>query len=257
MSNDVYAKALIRGRTWMAGCANPDGGYGYTIDRASAGEPTVLAVAAGLPCPDWLSKCEGYARLLVPAAIHSVSPEISAPFVRYIIETEANQTPATDFDGMIPGWSWVVGTAAWVAPTAYALLSLQRANAGKARVTQGMSMLRDRQSSDGGWNYGNPRVQGVDLAGQVVPTAWAVMAMSAGEETTRGFEFLQQVLDAHSTMGLALTALARAKHGLDEGGFVAPLASRIGPTGVRGRIDLTALAVAAIAAFEEDRHVFW
>ena len=58
-------------------------------------------------------------------------------------------------------------------------------------------------------------------------------------------------------MGRALTALARAKHGLDEGGFVAPLVARISEQGVRGRVDLTALAVAAIAAFEEKRHVFW
>ena len=177
--------------------------------------------------------------------------------MQYIIDTEANKTPATDFDGKIPGWAWVDGTAAWVAPTAYALLSLKRAHAGKTRIEQGLAMLRDRQSSDGGWNYGNPRIQGVDLAGQVVPTAWAVMALPSGEETDRAFDFLQQVLTAQSTMGLALTALARAKHGLDAGGFVAPLVTRIGDTGVRGRIDLTALAVEAIAAFEEERHVFW
>ena len=44
---------------------------------------------------------------------------------------------------------------------------------------------------------------------------------------------------------------------VDEGGFVAPLVTRISEKGVRGRVDLTALAVAAIAAFEEQRHVFW
>ena len=251
--------ALTRGRRWVGAQQNADGGFGYRPGNASAAEPTILALAAGLaPDLDWISQnCDGYSALLLPAIAYDQYPDLCAPFLGRIERQEANKTEATDFDGSIPGWGWVENAAAWVEPTAYGILSLSKSNRGSERVSQGRSLLIDRQCADGGWNYGNPRVTGVELEGQLVPSGWAVMALEASAVSKAGLLYMNMAFKTPSTLSLSLGALARARHGLDDGGFLTPLAERITEEGVRGRLDLTTMAIAALSAHLEDSHVFW
>lgn len=257
--NTAQHDAMMRGRRWVADQQNADGAFGYRPGNKSAAEPTILALAAGLvPDLDWVSKnCDGYAALLLPAIAYDEYPALCTSFLDEIEEQEAKKTPATDFDGSIPGWGWVAQTAAWVEPTSYGVLSLSKSNRGSKRVSQGRELLTDRQCEDGGWNYGNPRVTGVELAGQLVPSGWAVMALEASDVSKAGLAFMNLALKTPSTLALSLGALARARHGLDGGGFLAPLAARITDTGVRGRLDLTTMAVAALSAHIEGKNVFW
>jgi hypothetical protein len=59
-----------------------------------------------------------------------------------------------------PGWPWVTGTAAWVAPTALAMLALQQECGrhpdprSQLRIDQGRRYLLLHMCGQGGWNHG-------------------------------------------------------------------------------------------------------
>ena len=90
---------------------------------------------------------------------------------------------AVEFNPKLLGWPWQAGTSSWIEPTAHALMALGRVVgrvdlAGlEGRIDVGKRMLLDRQSSDGGWNYGNRRVLGADLPSYPETTALALMAL--------------------------------------------------------------------------------
>jgi len=86
------------------------------------------------------------------------------------------------------GWGWTPRTSSWVEPTSFALIALREAdpqylpkNAAERR-TLAISLLYDRMCPGGGWNCGNPRVYGVDGDALVLPTCWALLALSDAEE---------------------------------------------------------------------------
>lgn len=251
--------ALARGRAWLAGARNADGSWGYLPGGAGRPEPTLLVATAGLPlASDWLSARDpGWAGLLIPAIAWDIDRALSEHWTGRILQTVSSPVQGVPwYDATIPAWSWRPGTAAWVEPTCYAMMSLRRAGQGTARIADGERLLMDRQCADGGWNYGSPRVLGEELDGGFSETAWAVLALTPGAPANRGLEFLKGVVSAPSTLSLALAALAAHKHGQDARPYVAALLPRLGPEGARRRVDWTALALAAIAAVREDAHVF-
>lgn len=255
------AEAVARGRRWLSSSRNDDGSWGYLPDQSGRPEATILAAAAGLPvATHWLRDHDlGWAQLLLPAAIGDADPELTRSAVEGILATESVRTPdAKGFDGNILGWSWVPGTAAWVEPTAYAVVSLSRAgHRDHPRAEAGRALLRDRQCSDGGWNYGNPSSMDKELAGQLGPTGWATLALPPSEAAERGLAFLARALDEPSTLALSMAALAHVRHARPAEAYTDALAERLGEHGVRSRVDLTALAVAAMACVAEERRVFW
>jgi Prenyltransferase and squalene oxidase repeat len=82
------------------------------------------------------------------------------------------------------GWGWTPHTASWVEPTSFALLALREADPrhlpknATERRDLAISLLYDRMCPGGGWNCGNPRVYGVDGDALVLPTCWALLALS-------------------------------------------------------------------------------
>lgn len=263
----MASDAAARARDWLEKNRGSDRAFGYLPGQPSRGEPTVLAEAAGVQAPlSWLSSADlGYSRYLLPAVVagRSEAAALSAKTVDEILllrgKTFETDKSVVAHDTTIPGWSWVDGTAPWVEPTAYAVISLKRA--GKAdsdRVRDGVALLRNRQCTDGGWNYGNTRIYTNQLEGDFSPTGWTLMALPPGPEIDRGFEFMSTVRDHPSTDGLALLILAMVAHRRDPAEFVALLAGRQAADGsfARGRVDWTALACAALAAADEGTHVF-
>ena len=89
------------------------------------------------------------------------------------------------FDARKYGWPWVPGTASWVAPTAMALIALERLRRRglvrggelQRRLRLGTEMLIDRACPGGGWNAGNAVVYGVPLRPHVDTTALALLAL--------------------------------------------------------------------------------
>ncbi len=258
---DPLNDALLRGRAWLTSTRNADGSWGYLPDQEGRPEPTLLAAAAGAGLASaWLDGAElGWAELLLPAVAWEADRALAKRSLDRVLAAQAELTDAEGFDGQIPGWSWVDGTAAWVEPTSYALCSLQKAGfAGHDRAVRGRELLIDRQCSDSGWNYGNPETLGTRLEGQIAPTAWACLALPIGEEAAaRGLVFLGRAISQPSTLALALGALAFARHNRDPAPFTTRLAPRLDSGSIRDRVDLTALAVAALAAHLENERVFW
>jgi hypothetical protein len=89
------------------------------------------------------------------------------------------------FDPRKYGWPWVPETVSWVAPTAMALIALERVKGRELvlggelqrRLRLGAEMLIDRACPGGGWNAGNAVVYGVPLRPHVDTTALALLAL--------------------------------------------------------------------------------
>ncbi len=88
-----------------------------------------------------------------------------------------------EMDLEVEGWPWRASTAAWVEPTAHALVAL-RLSAAKtglesveSRLRDGEKLLMDRRCSDGGWNYGNKLVLGQALGSYPECTGLGLMGL--------------------------------------------------------------------------------
>jgi hypothetical protein len=120
--------------------------------------------------------------------------------------------PLVPIDPTTRGWGWTQGTAAWVEPTAWAILALRRLRPGDPAIADGLRTLADRECAGGGWNYGNRVVYGVDLEPFVQTTATAMLALqgSSSELVERGRRLLldRWRLEAGGlSLALALAAL--------------------------------------------------
>jgi len=252
------ASARERGEAWLQATVNPDGSWGYHPGAPGQPAPTIFAALAGLPLAlGWLQQAElGWAGRLLPALLwnRDEARSLCETCLQRLLE-ERSQTLDAEvaFDTSIPAWGWVPGTAAWVEPTAHALLSLRRAGQVEhLRAADAIRLLLDRRCTDGGWNYGNPSMLGKELESQAIPTAWALLALSGlpscAWATAAGYTWLVQALRATpSSHALALQVLAAGSLGQDPRSAQAELAARQGADGAWfGRCDITALSVLAL-----------
>jgi len=260
-------EALAKARRALGAARNPDGSLGHLPGQPGHLEPTLLSCAAGLAPPlAWLrAQPWGWGALLLPACLanHADAADITGDTIEQMLARQGEPTEDPDgmlgFDPTLTAWPWVDRTAPWVEPTAYAVLSLKRAGRGAhPRVAQGEALLRDRQCSDGGWNYGNPAVLGAELESYLPPTGWAVLALPGGAVAERGLDRLLAATTQRSTMTLSLALLAHTRHGRDapEALVSALLARQRGDGSFGGRCDWTALATCAIAAVAGEPHPF-
>lgn len=260
------ATARDRALAFLAARRNADGSWGYLPGQAGLPEPTLLAAAAGAEVSlDWLAGAPlGWTELLLPAAL-SRRAEAAAlrdralATIRSLVGVTGEADRALiDQDLTIPGWPWVADTVAWVEPTAYAMLSLKRTGHGdEPRVRDGERLLADRQCADGGFNYGNPRVRGLQLEGDLSVTGWAAMAMAPGPACDRALEFLMGARAHPSASTLSLAVLARVARGRSVEDLPERLVARQADDGsYGGRCDRTALAACALGAVAEGTHAF-
>ena len=256
MNAGPVGEALAAGRAWLAGARGADGSLGYEPGQEGRPEPSLLLAAAGLPAPvAWLeARPLGWAGRLAPALLRgeAAADGLRSRELALLLAGRAEEAPG---DEGIRGWGWVEGTAPWVEPTACALLSLRAAGLLPcAQAAEAERFLLARRCATGAWNYGDPRSLGRDLAPQVVPTGWALLALAGLPASvpacTEAFAWLDaRVRGLPTAQGLALRVLAGVALGLGDGGAAARLAgSRRADGSWLGRADLTALACAALAA---------
>lgn len=239
-----------------------EGGWGYQAGSALQLEPTLYAVAGGFPLPrDMVVNVQGgWGLLLLPAFLWPQAPELCTEALHWI-QTHRS-TPGADvmgFNATLLGWNWIDGTAAWVIPSCWAMLSLARAGQAPELRAEGQRLLLDRQCKDGGWNYGNPRMLDNELPAMPETTAWSMLALQAvgyqGPALQSANQALEKVLEMPGIPSLALAILARQRLGGEMAALGAALAGRIAAGGLRGRVDWAALSLLAWDA-EEGRNVF-
>ena len=146
-----------RGVRWLQAVRRPDGGWPPQpgIDQST----WVTALVALLP-PEHLGQSvhAGAIRWLMGMA----GAESAATY--RLREWLLGHAPLAGEDP--PGWPWVPGTAAWVAPTGLAILALEaeyRRNPRpdlKLRIGAGRQFLLHRVCQGGGWNHGSTHALG-------------------------------------------------------------------------------------------------
>ncbi len=252
-------------REWLLRARHADGSLGYAPSDPGVPEPTLHAVAAGLPVPTaWLSTAElGWSTWFAPAALLG-RPEAD-PVRQAAIATTLTAKGKTvtetvgDYDGTIAGWTWIPDTFSWVEPTAWAIVGLSASGHGEhERVRQGRRLLRDRQGADGGWNYGNPNVLGAQLPAYPHSTAIALLALPPGPDADRAWTCLERIVSTlPSALNLALSVLASVAHHRDPTAFADSLAARQRSDGsLTGRNHIDALALLAMTASQTGSHPY-
>jgi hypothetical protein len=137
------------------------------------------------------------------------------------------------------GWPFFPGAAAWVTPTAFGVLALEKARRSEAtsgvqqRILIGREFLMDRICKDGGWNYGRSNVLGVDAPSYPETTGQALLALNqvrspqldralnAAEEEARscqsseGLSWLQLGLQAHGVVAAGPSRNLVCRHVVD------------------------------------------
>ena len=200
----------------LAGKQNPDGGWPY--GRGSSWtEPTVYAILAMLAIGEkvrarrgvaWLKEMErpdggwrphrGVEESTWVTALAALVPEeelgasAHARAIGWLIDAagvESSRTArlrrwlmgyAADPDLEFAGWPWLEGSAAWVGPTAVAILALdkeKRLPRARRRVAEGRRFLMRRRCSAGGWNYGSPHALGYPTKEYPETTGMALAAL--------------------------------------------------------------------------------
>lgn len=118
------------------------------------------------------------------------------------------------------GWGWTPDARSLVEPTARVLLAVNAVTPRDVRTRrEAIGLLRERQCSDGGWNYGNASQIDVDLRGYAQTTAIALVSLQRVEEpfVATAIEFLRRTWrdepGGHTT---AQALLAFRLHGIDD-----------------------------------------
>ena len=185
-------------RAWLARAQRRDGGFAAADGRPES--PSVAALAALALADDPGSSSRAFAHALANRA------------------STVGESGSGDQNGR-DGWGWTNDTYAWVEPTSRILLATKVLRAGdSATRAEALRILRERQCVDGGWNYGNTSVKGVDLRGYAQTTAVALMALQgdAPSLVDPGLRFLEKRWrDEPGGLTLAQSAVALDLHRAD------------------------------------------
>ncbi|MCS6863845.1 MAG: DUF362 domain-containing protein [Gemmataceae bacterium] len=213
-----YSELLSR----LVACANPDGGWGYQVGKASHPEPTCLALLAlrtapeafaaaisaglaalerhrqpdggyrlaqGRPEAEWSTAIALFTKLVLGASPGQMTATISRLLAiesRIIERSPETSDMENDIDLKLVGWPWAAANFGWVEPTAWACLALRAAGFEQhPRVQEGLRLLLDRAFDTGGANYGNRVVLGTPTEPIPGPTAIFLAAVQGAVEHPR------------------------------------------------------------------------
>lgn len=120
-------------------------------------------------------------------------------------------------------WPWFPGAAAWVIPTSFGILALQRALQRRGshrlrdRISTAKEFLFDRVCADGGWNHGSNRALGRDGDSYPETTGIALVALH-GEPSSKTLDRARAAAHRHlescrTAEGVAWLRMGLAAHG--------------------------------------------
>ncbi|MBI3914008.1 MAG: hypothetical protein HY327_07460 [Chloroflexi bacterium] len=169
---DANAAARDRAREFLLRLQLPDGGWGIGALDPESGWMTAWAVRALSVFPENNLALEKGARWLIKTSGITLSDPTVRAKIRELFR----------MDSTLRGWPWQVGDAAWVHPTALALLALDAAKLrDHARYREGVAYLLDRATDVGGWNIGNPQMIDKKIPATIQDSAIALLALRAAE----------------------------------------------------------------------------
>ncbi|HWQ32924.1 MAG TPA: hypothetical protein VNQ79_08715 [Blastocatellia bacterium] len=297
-SGEQFTSSLQRARAYLSAQQNADGGWGYVAGGLSFAEPTCYSLLA-LATPaahapnqpetralKWFeahrnpagavtfegdrSHPDNWGTILACFTLHHLNagPELCKHYQRYLLASRGNRispqaAAPLKLNGDLQAWSWAVGTASWVEPTAYALLALKALGLREhERVRTGEAFLLDRACYEGGWNYGNKEVLDVRLEPMPTNTCFALLALQDFRRShaviQKSLAYLERELaERQSTLTLALGALCFDVYDRPVDKLLSSLTARQETDGSwRGNAHLTALAALALAIAVEKSNVF-
>jgi hypothetical protein len=118
------------------------------------------------------------------AAIAMTDTEARARALDFMRQNRAAEPPegvpsSTD----VRGWGWTPTTYGWVEPTSRVLLAMRLVDpTASDDIKEAVALLAERETEQGGWNYGNASARGTDLKPYVQTTAAGVVALQGLEE---------------------------------------------------------------------------
>ncbi|MDE3089958.1 MAG: terpene cyclase/mutase family protein [Chloroflexota bacterium] len=192
----ILSEVEGRARDFLLSIQRADGGWGIGALDAESGWMTAWAVRALNQFAD--------------------ASDATARGVQWLIDTEGLRvTDAQDraiiyqrlqIDSTLRGWPWQRGDAAWVHPTALAILALSEAGKrNEPRIRDGIVYLFDRAVARGGWNIGNPEMLDKPVPATIQDTAITLLALRAAGESAgdahiaKGIQFLRDQLAGAKT----------------------------------------------------------
>ena len=181
----------IPGATWVTQLAFP-------LLKQAGYETKSLESAA-----HWILNCEGAEGGIMQRLLYSLG------------KSKVEQDPN------LKGWPWRSDNNSWVEPTAHGLLALHwmQGHAPEERIHYrrdlAVKMLLDRRCIDGGWNYGNKKVLGENLASYPETTALALLGLAATNHDLKASleRAKSHLAETHGSYSRALLTLALTIHG--------------------------------------------
>jgi len=232
-----------RGLAWLNSMQRTDGGW---APQAQTDQSTWVTALAALIPPEHLGR-QSHAQAIRWLA--SVTGEESTLLYRV---REWLLGESRDPDQAFPGWPWVPGTAAWVAPTTFAILALDQEcrrsenTALRQRVEAGRHFLLLHMCREGGWNHGSVRPLGFESRPYPETTGLALAGLRgvASPEIARALNRAKRFYaechspDAFNWLRLGLlahNALPEARPGLQPRTILETAVDQIANAAVGGR----------------------
>lgn len=254
----------------LRGLQRPGGGFGLAVGLPAEPEPTAVAALAldDAAARAWLAARQspdggfaersGLVEDCATAAVVALALRERAAALRAIDYAIARRSPQIgesgdeDGDGR-DGWGWTPDTYSWVEPTSRVLLATRVLRpTDSATRREAVRLLEERQCPDGGWNYGNATVNGVDLRGYAQTTAVALLALlgSGSEVVGRGVTFLRRAWREEPgglTLAQSLVVFRLLGEGSEAAAVEDALADSYRRTGFLGNTQVLAWAALASA----------
>ncbi|HUJ24275.1 MAG TPA: hypothetical protein VLX58_22220 [Bryobacteraceae bacterium] len=208
------AQSIDRGFMWLRSVHRQDGGW---PPRAQVAQSTWVTAIVGLLPRDALGRWHHSSA--IDWLMGQTGQETSFAYrlrSELIGNGPSGQEPRR-------GWPFFPGAAAWVSPTAFGILALEKARryqmggAIQQRIQVGREFLMDRICKDGGWNYGRSNVLGVDAPSYPETTGQALLALNEMQPThlEKALNTAQEQAQAcQSSEGLSWLQLGLQAHGI-------------------------------------------
>lgn len=194
--------SLKDSRDSLVGFQNSDGSISMSSKHIECNWPTQLGILA------WAG-----------SEAHRKNIESAARFLETNRSVSYLNHEITGHDDSLEGWAWVEGTAAWLIPTACAVLALEASGEVMDQaIGRGVDILIDRQLPKGGWNYGNTTVFNRELLPMPESTGIALAALAGRtsyEKISRSIDYAESQLSktrSPNSLGWLILGLSAWNH---------------------------------------------